>query len=432
MKVATSGKLHIKKRPLPQWLTLFIFVMPFFLATLQDIFRMPPLVKYTIDVAWVLAISILFLRKKLTLDRKLIPFLIYIGVFLLYTIVFYILNFQSPIYFLWGFRNNFRFYFAFVLFCIFFYDEDVKFCLKFIDVMFYINTVVSFIQFFLLGYKWDYLGGIFGTETGCNASSLILFTIVVAKSVLQYMNKQEKLWLCVFKCLLTLVLAAMAELKFYFVVFVVVLILAALFTTMSFRKLFIIITASVLLLFASGLLTILFGESSTLSLERIITLATAENYSSHEDLGRFTAIPTIANTILVNPMDQLFGMGLGNCDTSSFDICNTPFFQTHSDLNYTWFSSAFLFLEVGYVGLAIFLFFFVICFVFAWNTSRKPESNKIHCQLSMIICVFCVMLTFYNCSLRLESAYLIYFVLALPLIGSKSDIDYQRRLNVHT
>ena len=431
MKLTISGKLNIQKRPLPECLTLFVFFMPFFLSFLQDFLNLPGLVKYTIDIAWVMATAILFLRQKIEIDKRLIPFLIYIGIFFLYTLLFYVINFQSPFYFLWGLRNNFRFYFAFILFCIFLYKDDIKMCFRFIDIVFYIDVAVALFQFFVLGYKWDFLGGIFGVETGCNAYSMVFFTIVIAKSILQYMNKEEKLWLCGIKCFLALVVAAMSELKFFFIVFMVVLIMATLLTSFSWRKILIIAVAAMGVMFAGSILTVIFGENSTLSWDRIIQLVTAESYSSAEDLGRFTAIPTLANSIVVNPFEQLFGLGLGNCDTSSFAICNTPFYQTYSHLNYNWFSSAFLFLEVGYVGLFIYLFFFVMCFVFSWNQLRKDYDNKLYYQLAMIISVVCVLLTFYNSSLRFEVAYMMYFVLALPIVCSKSELRYQRRLDIH-
>lgn len=431
MKVTTNGKLNITKRPLPQWLTLFVFMMPFFLAFLQELLGLPGVVKYTIDAAWVCATCLLFFRRKITLDKKMIPFFVFIGVFLLYTVLLYILNYQSVLYYLWGFRNNFRFYFAFILFFMLLFEEEAEFCLKFMDILFYINAVVAFFQFYVLGYKWDYLGGIFGVQVGCNASSMIFFTIVVSRSILLYMDKKEKLWVCVLKCALSLVIAAMSELKFYFVVFAVVLLMASFLTKFTWQKFLLIIVSGAIIMLTGSLLTVFFGESSQLSLERLWELATTETYATGEDLSRASAIPTISNTILTSIPDKLFGMGLGNCDNSNFAVVNTPFYQMYADLHYTWFSSAFLFLEVGYVGLTMYVLFFAMCFVFAYRMYRTDKANRLYCQMAMIASVFCVMLTIYNCSLRLEVAYMIYFVLALPLISSKADIEYERRLNVH-
>ena len=260
---------------------------------------------------------------------------------------------------------------------------------------------------------------------------MIFFTIVVSRSILLYMDKKEKLWVCVLKCALSLVIAAMSELKFYFVVFAVVLLMASFLTKFTWQKFLLIIVSGAIIMMAGSLLTVFFGESSQLSLERVWELATTETYATGEDLSRASAIPTISNTILTSIPDKLFGMGLGNCDNSNFAVVNTPFYQMYSDLHYTWFSSAFLFLEVGYVGLTMYVLFFAMCFVFAYRMYRTGKANRLYCQMAMIASVFCVMLTIYNCSLRLEVAYMIYFVLALPLISSKADIEYERRLNVH-
>lgn len=431
MTITTSGKLHIKNRPLPEWLTYFIFMMPFFLSTLQNLLGLPSIIKYTIDVAWILVTALIFIRKKITLSKNMIPFLVFVLVFIAYTASVYIFHFQSVFYYLWGFRNNFRFYFAFIAFCVLFKETDAKFCLKFMDVLFWINFVVSLVQYFVLGYKQDYLGGIFGVSRGCNSYSIIFFSIVVAKSVLMFMSREEKLLKCLLKCASALILSAMAELKFFFVVFMIILVLSTLLTSFSWRKLLLILISAFIVMFAGSLLTDIFGESNTLTFERIIELATTESYSTQEDLSRSSAIPTISNSIMTETNQRLFGLGLGNCDTSSFDICNTPFYMVHADLHYTWFSSAFLFLETGYVGLALYLFFYAMCFVLAFNMSRREDVNKLFCKMAMIMSVICMTLTFYNSSLRTETAYMVFFVLALPFISTKADIQYKRRLNVH-
>lgn len=432
MKLSLSRKLNIKQRPLPQWLTYFVFVMPFLVETLQGFLGLPSIIKYSIDVAWLLATGLLFIRRKITIDKKMIPFFVFVGVFVLYTVLIYLYNFQSPFYYLWGFRNNFRVYFAFILYIMFFYEEDADKCLRLMDGLFYVNAAVSFVQFFVMGYRQDYLGGIFGVERGCNAYSLIFFSIVTAKSILQFMNKQEKFILCALKCTLALVVAAMAELKFFFVVFMAILIMSTLLTAFTWRKFFLILALAFVIMFAGSLLTDIFGEKNAITFERIIEFATTESYATEEDLSRFSAIPTISNSIMTSLDQRLFGLGLGNCDTSSFDICNTPFFAANAELHYTWFSSAFLFLETGYIGLSVYLLFFVMCFVFSFNMRRRPDVNNLYCQMAIIMSVLCIMVTFYNSSLRTEIAYMAYFILALPMISAKADIQYKRRLNVHT
>lgn len=417
------GQLHIKKRSLPQWLAASVFILPFLLSFLIEFLKIPDFVKYTIDLAWVGLFVILFVCKQIRVKKEIAPFVIFIGIWLLYVIVGYIFNYQSPFYFLWGIRNNFRFYVAFIAYTTFLDKDDISSSLKIVDGLFWVNMVVSFVQFFILGYQQDYLGGIFGVGRGCNAYSSVLFAFVVSKSLLQYFNGKEKSWLCFLKCGVSLILAAMAELKFYFVLFILMVIIAMIMTKFSWRQLLTFVLVAIMTMFAGSILTIIFGENNQLSLEKIFELITSENYASTQDLGRISAIPTLSKKILTQWYERLFGMGIGNCDTSAFAICNTPFFQRYEYLHYSWFSSAFLFLETGYVGLLLNLSFYVLIIIFSIKQINKKENEPIYCKMAIIFAIICIILTFYNSALRKEVGYIAYFALALPFIGNKSRIS---------
>ncbi|MBR5272378.1 MAG: hypothetical protein IKU25_03165 [Clostridia bacterium] len=417
MESYNSGKLYIRKRTLPEWFTVYIFIMPFLLSMFMEFLGVPSFIKYTVDAAWVGIFLILFARKRILLEKKVTPFVVFAGIFLLYVTVVYLFNYQSVFYFLWGVRNNFRFYIAFFAFAIFFEEDDIKSCFKIVDVLFWVNALVSLFQFFAMGYRQDYLGGIFGVGRGCNAYSIVLFVLVVARSVLSYMNGVEKPLLCFLKCATTLLIAAMAELKFYFVIFVLILILSGAFTKFSWRKILIFFIMAIMIMLAGSILTVIFGEGEALTLTRIWELATATSYASTEDMGRFTAIPTVSNRFLLDFPSRMFGKGIGNCDTSAFAICNTPFFEAYSDLRYNWFSSAFLYLEMGVLGLVFNLAFYVITFIFARVCYKRGTSNPLFCQIAMIFAIISIILTFYNASMRKEVAYIAYFAMALPLIA---------------
>ena len=422
MKVIDNGKLNIAKRSIFEWLTLCLFLMPFFFPTLQEFLGIPSIIRYTLDIVWVSITVFLLFRNKIELDKRLIPFFILICCFIIYTVIIYLFNFQSPIYYLWGFRNNFRFYFAFIAFSMFCCEEDAEKCLKFMDILFWINADVSVFQFFVLGYQQDFLGGIFGVERGCNGYSILFFSIVISKSVLRFMRKEEHLFNCGAKCAVALIISSMAEIKYFFILFMIIILLSAGMTSFSWRKMVLIFVFALIIAFAGSLLTLFHGENSNVSIERILELAFTSNYSSGKDLSRLFAIPTISNDIMTNNMQRLFGFGLGNCDASSFQICNTPFFEKYSYLHYNWFSNAFMFLETGIVGFLIYLSFFVMCFVYAFKRQKENGTNSFYCQMASIISVICIFVVFYNASLRTEAGYMAYFVLALPIISEKSEM----------
>lgn len=411
------GIIRIKKRTVPEWLTCFIFIFPFIMFFFIEFLGLPSFVKYFVDAAYVVAVLFLVSSKQTLLSQKVFPFLIFTVGFLVFTVFVHMFNFQSPFYYLWGFRNNFRFFIVFILYAIFFDEDDLKNCLKIIDVLFWVNAVISAFQFIVLGYEQDHLGGIFGVKNGCNAFTLIFFGIVIGKSVLSFMSKNESSLLCFTKCGISLLVAAMAELKIYFIIFPFILVVSALITKFSFRKLSLMLVSAVMLIFASMIIATIFKDQDIISIERLLETITATNYATAEDLGRFTAIPTISRNILTKPLERIFGLGLGNCDTSSFAICNTPFYQSHSYLHYEWFSSAMMFLETGYLGLIAYLSFFVMCFVLARKRMKSGLSKELFCQISMITSLICIIMVFYNSALRTEAAYLSFFALALPFAG---------------
>ena len=117
-------------------------------------------------------------------------------------------------------------------------------------------------------------------------------------------------------------------------------------------------------------------------------------------------------------------MGIGNCDTSAFSICNTPFFIRYESLHYSWFSSAFLYLETGFIGLGMNLAFYIVCLVLSCKKYNDESSNKLFCQISIIFSILCIILTFYNSALRKEVAYIAYFVLALPFVSNDLNENY--------
>lgn len=414
-----NGILKIEKRPMPCWLICWIVALPFLWGTLFNVFYLPAIIKYTADLAWVGLVCFMAFKRKIIVEKKIYPLVITVVIFFAYCLITYLVNYQSIIYFLWGMRNNFRFYVLFFAAVSFLREEDANSSYKLFDIIFWINIVSILIQYFVFHYEQDFLGGVFGVESGVNASTVIFFTIIISRSLILYMEKKEKFYLCALKCIAALFVAALAEIKFFFVFFIIILVMSALLTAFSWRKLIIFIVGAVFVAITSALLVTLFDFKDFLSLENIWKLATQEHYSSTQTVNRLSAIPTLARTVVPDFADRLFGFGLGNCDTSSFAICNTPFYQAYGYLRYTFFSAAFLFLEVGYVGIAMYITFFILCLVLTLKRIREGLCNPLHAKIAVIMAALAMILVFYNSSLRAEAGYMVFFVLALPFLDVK-------------
>ena len=397
---------------------LFIFFFPAAQAFLTELLPIPDAIKFLCDGFLVLLLLKLFSQRFTKIDNYSMPFVVVVALFFFITLVGYLFNYQSVFYYLWGLRNNIRMFVAFFAFAYLADWEDAKGWIKALDVLFVINFAVVILQYFS-GYGQDYIGGIFGTSKGCNGSLLIFLCIVFAKTILSFMRGEEKMSKCIFVSVASLLVSTLSELKMFFILFILILFMASFMTAHSIKKTLFFAFGAVLVVLFSTLLTVLYKDfTDFLSFDSLIKALTDTGYATDEDIGRFTALPVISQRFLPGFFRKLFGLGLGNCDSSSLSMFNTPFFESHQTVHYSYFSYAFLFLETGFVGLALYASFFVASFFVSRKLKKLEMADEFACQMSIILSVISLILLVYNSSLRMEIGFMLFFVLALPIISA--------------
>lgn len=422
-------KLRIRKRNQPEWLVWILVFFPFSIGTLFDFLPLPSVIKYAADVVWLMLVVLVILnssRKNLVMNAQTKIIVAWITAFLAFTFVAYIFKYQSAMYYLMGVRNNFRFYFAFIAFAIFLTEEDIKSYLKIFDVLFWINAVVMLVQYFVLDYKQDFLGGIFGTQSGCNGFVNIFFIIICAKSIIDYLAKKEKIIMMLSKCATALLLATFAEIKFFYVEFVAIIIVAVLISGNSWRKILVIIGGVIGVVVCINLMLILFPYFAELTTLENMLVHQSEGYTGADTIGRLSAIEQVSDLFLNTTAEKLTGLGLGNCETSTVSFLNTPFYQAYGYIRYFWFSTAHVTLETGYIGFGFFAGFFLVVFVLCMIMIFRNDYAKEYARLAAVVSACCVLIILYNSSLRTEAAYIIYFVLSLPfslIKNSKNGVE---------
>lgn len=397
---------------------LFIFFFPAAQAFLTELLPIPDAIKFLCDVFLVLLLLKLFSQRFTKIDNYSMPFVVIVGLFFFITLVGYLFNYQSVFYYLWGLRNNIRMFVAFFAFAYLADWEDAKGWIKALDVLFVINFAVVILQYFS-GYGQDYIGGIFGTSKGCNGSLLIFLCIVFAKTILSFMRGEEKMSKCIFVSVASLLVSTLSELKMFFILFILILFMASFMTAHSIKKTLFFAFGAVLVVLFGTLLTVLYKDfTDFLSFDSLTKALTDTGYATDEDIGRFTALPVISQRFLPGFFRKLFGLGLGNCDSSSLSMFNTPFFESHQTVHYSYFSYAFLFLETGFVGLALYASFFVASFFVSRKLKKLEMADEFACQMSIILSMISLILLVYNSSLRMEIGFMLFFVLALPIISA--------------
>ena len=407
---------------LEQKIGILLLYWSILMPILTGISFVPSVFKYGADILWIGLVLCAIKKGRLTIRNNMKSMAVLVVFLFAYAILVHLLHFQSAFYFFWGFRNLFRFYIAFFAYTNLVNERTVEKWFFFIDIVFWINVVLSAFQFVFLGVRQDYLGGVFGIGGGTNGYTVALLCIVVVRHMCLAFELKESLWKCIWICVASVLVSAMAELKVFFVLLILILLVTVGLTKFSFKKVAIIIITTVVAFVGSQILVYWFGFNNFFSISGVVEQATRASYSSQTagDVNRLSAIQTLNRLIVESPVQRLFGLGLGNCDTSAFAIFNTPFFIKYSYLHYTWFTAAKIYLEMGYVGLALYIIFFALCLWQTYKIFSQRRGNRIYCQMAIVMALICCVLLFYNASLSYEAGYMLYFVLALPFLWQPS------------
>ena len=398
-----------------------ILVLPFLFGLLIEGIGLPTATKYICDLAWLGLLLLMLLQRRI--QKQALGILPAFAIcYFLYTLLGFAVRLYSPLYYLWGARNHFRMYAVFFAVILFAKQDTCHGFLRFFDKLFWINAAVCLAQYFIFHKQQDYLGGIFGVTKGCNGYLNNYFVIISIMELLRYLQRKSGLGKCVCKCGAMLLISVLAELKFFYVEFAVIVVMAVLLTDFSWRKALVLAGMAVGVAAATGWLVVLFPEfGGIFSLRAMLESAMSDaGYTGQGDINRLNAIPVLSDRFLHTLPEQLFGLGLGSCDTSGFSFLNTPFYEKYAYLNYIWFSVSFVFLETGFIGLGFFFGFFVLVYLGARKLAKQQPQNKMYCQMAMLCAVCCGMIGIYNSTLRTEAGYMLYIMLALPFAKARN------------
>ena len=162
-----NGTIYIKKniKSLVWFQVYYLMFYGFF----RDIIGFPGVIAYALDLFnIILFLYVVFSRKifRVINGQHKISFFGILA-FILITFLGVLFVDGSMILYIWGFRNLFRFYLFFWVCTLLLDMSDIKEIANIFKRIFNINVVVCTFEL-LMGYKGDYLGGIFGVQKGCN------------------------------------------------------------------------------------------------------------------------------------------------------------------------------------------------------------------------------------------------------------------------
>jgi len=327
---------------------------------------------------------------------------------------------------LWGTRNTFRGV-LFFFFCVTYLKyEDVQDIFNIFVKLQYINFAIGLYQFFILGLKQDRVGGIFGHGNG---NALCIFCVIVcAYTMLRYLNEKKDLFPMIFCLISSIILAALAEEKFLFIEIVMMFILALALSKKSFVKLAIIPIFFLIIQQGLQIFEVIFPGIS----KGLTSLNYMEEYATASWLGSYY-IPRIGSYSFIsdrifhnNLFHNLFGLGMGNCDTSSFSFLQSYYYSKYGYMNYRWIFQQWTIMEEGIIGFWCFVAFFAII-IFYLLKIRKNVTVQLSCIIdtSIITAIISIMTMWMNNTLKVDTSYIPYFVIAGGFVCYKTFLKKQ-------
>lgn len=399
-----------------------ILIITSFGGLLISTFHVPNFIYYCADLLNILLLF--FACRKLKVGRGITsarPLIIIFWLFVLNTVIGIIGNGVPAILAVWGVRNVFR-YIVFFISCVVLLEVDD--ILKFDSILqkiYILNAALALIQYFVLGLKGDYIGGIFGTIQGCNGALTIFLNIALAYFVSKYLYGMLKIRYLAIYTVLYFLVAALSETKGNYIFFVMIIAVSIIVTNKSFKTLIITITAVFALVLGAYFLNRYFPGS----LDFLLDWQEANAYMDASYFGTTTftrnAALSTANELFFkdNLWLYLFGYGMGACDMSSYFV--SPFYQNYGYMNYRQIGASMTVLQTGYLGLILYFAFFVIIFIisFLQGSKLKDKHGKMIMSATCSIAVFAIVDSFYA-SLYIDAGYWLFFALSIPFIVFKA------------
>lgn len=398
--------------------TLIYFQIYFILINrfLISEFHFPEVIKYVPDFITIILTIYLFcdqFKGKILIAKEQRILNNIILVLFIYSVVSSIIHFTKPLYFIWALRVTFRFYLFYVACINYLRKDDVEKILRGFEKAFLLNIILSFYQFFIQGYKLDNLGGIFGTESGCNGYLNIFFVIIIVYEISKYFSKEIKLMKLLYYLIFALIISSMAEIKFFYAEIIIIIGLVIILNKPNRRTIGFVIVTLIGIIIGLQALKQIFPESYKLlfSTESVTNYLGAVGWSQGIRIARTTAIPIINEYFFDNNiLKYLFGFGFGNCEQSSFFI--TPFAEQYAYTNYRNFTYAMQYIETGIIGLIIYVSFFVENLILI----IRNKSLRFLSKWKNFLIIFSLMMIinmWYGDTCKSDIAYLSYFCLAI-------------------
>lgn len=280
----------------------------------------------------------------------------------------------------------------------------------------WINAACAAFQFLILGLNQDLVGGMFGSWWGCNLPLNIYLCIVTSAMFSAYLNRHWDVnaQTLVASCLCSLWVAAVAELKFFYLEFVLILVCSFLLCRPTVKKFALVLFALLVLVVGFSLFSSVFPERAANMLDFDTLYGEANLRGEGYPISRIEVYKDLGEIVFFsNPLKQFIGLGLGASANSSIAIFTSPIAMFYANYKFGLLQSVLLCVDIGYIGTALYIGLLLSFGVATWI--NRAENRFLSLFSVIVITVFIVNIYYNNTA---SSANSIFW--ALPLVCSLS------------
>lgn len=335
--------------------------------------------------------------------------------FFLIGIISDFINTVNPLSALWGIRMLIRYGILFLLVYKNFGLPELQKTRKIISITFYINAILIIFQF-VTNDRGDSMGGIW-IGNGELSLYMMLLTFIFS---LDYFYKRLSLKQLLIRFSFFYITAMWAEIKMlYFILPLCIYMSYILKSKFSFKHIIILVCIWFLALPILGnVLSLYYGEeyvSQTLDAEKLQEYNENSYGFTSESINRGTIFEK-SNIFLNSSIYNLIGHGLGSGTVSQY--FSTDVFDLYKDTFYHYFTMSYLLMEVGYLGLCIFIIIHIILLYrfYIYYKSSKDYILKYWSSLGILSTIAAFIMIYYN-SAPINSYYLGYLFWAICYIA---------------
>lgn len=400
---------------------LFILLYSTVMEACITYLHLPGLIRYVNDVVLVACLCGVQGRFFSVLRmQKAMPLWYATCALFLFDIFTSVVNLVSPMLVLWAIRNTFRG--IAYLFCVIavLRSEDIPRLMRVLLWLQIPNLILASYEYLVTsGGNPDYVHGLFANGAGTNTFSALLLTYWLNS----YLNHRANLLSIGFVMVSTIMIAAMAEEKTFFLYFIVIVVVSVLISRWSLKTVFIIVLLGTAGSAAIGWI----NQVQPDMLSFFTDTDTAMNYltstwSDSYGIPRIGAFTFIASRFFHHDfMMSLFGFGFGSTEHSQFSFMDSEFYRRYEHLMYRSFTHQWTFLETGYIGFILLVALFVVALICL--VRRRLEFRDCDRTLNLTaicMCLVCIISMWSNATLKLDATYIPCFGVALGFLVNEN------------